>query len=73
MIFVTRSYHILSVSRPRDLLWNTPRIFIHFPSRSRETIICVFKNKLILKAPSKERNPMFEMPLQEMVAFTFQS
>lgn len=73
MIFRTRSCHILSVSGPTDLLWNTPRVFIHFPSSSREIIIWFLKNKLIPKASSQAGNLMSEMQLQEMVTFTFQS
>lgn len=63
MSFVIRSCHILSVSGPTDLLRNTPRVFTSFPPRSRETIICFLKSKQIPKAPSKERNLMFEMQL----------
>lgn len=72
MIFIGRSCQVLSASRPIGLLWNTLRAFIHFPSSSRETIICYLENKIIIpKAPSKDSNLTFKMPLQEMVIFIF--
>lgn len=62
MIFVGRSCQVLSASRPIGLLWNTLRAFIHFPSSSRDTIICYRENKIMIpKAPSKDSNVMFKI------------